>query len=57
MPTDEALLAKILAEPATQQIAESLGLDPTEYAKRVLLYVKNPKADVPLTVLTPAQEK
>ena len=57
MPTDEALLAKILAEPATQQIAESLGLDPNEYAKRVLLYVKNPKADVPLTVLTPAQEK
>ena len=30
MPTDEALLAKILAEPATLQIAESLGLEPTE---------------------------
>ena len=57
MPTDEALLAKILAEPATLQIAESLGLEPTEYAKRVLCYVKNTKADVPLTVLTPAQEK
>jgi hypothetical protein len=57
MPTDEALLAKILAEPATTQIAESLGLDPTEYAKRVLFYAKNPKAEVQLTVLSPAQEK
>jgi hypothetical protein len=57
MPTDEALLAKILAEPATKQIADSLGIDPAEYAKRVLFYVKNPKADVQLTVLTPAQEK
>ena len=57
MPTDEALLAKILAEPATLQIAESLGLDPTEYAKRVLFYAKNPKADVQLTVMSPTQEK
>jgi hypothetical protein len=57
MPTDEVLLAKILAEPATLQIAESLGLDPTEYARRVLFYAKNPKADVQLTVLSPAQEK
>ncbi|MBM4280386.1 MAG: hypothetical protein FJ137_06365 [Deltaproteobacteria bacterium] len=57
MPTDEALLAKILAESATTQIANSLGMDPTEYAKRVLHYAKNPKADVQVTVLSPAEEK
>ena len=56
MPTDDQLLAKILAEPATQTIAESLGLPPEEYAKRVLFYLKNPKAQPQLSVMTPEQE-
>jgi hypothetical protein len=57
MATDEALLAKILAEKATHQIAEALGLPPEEYAKRVLFFVRNPKAEPQLNVLTPQQER
>jgi hypothetical protein len=57
MPTDDALLARILAEPATTKIAESLGLEPVDYAKRVLFYAKNPHADVQVTVMSPAEER
>ncbi len=56
-PSDEALLARILAEEATGQIADSLGLPPEEYAARVLHYMKNPTADPIVTVMTPEQEK
>lgn len=57
MPSDQDLMAKILAEPATSKIADSLGISIEEYAARVLFYIKNPKADPQLNVLTPEQEK
>lgn len=57
MPTDEELIARILEDKETHVIAESLGLDAGEYAARVLFYLKNPKADPQLTLLTPEQEK
>jgi hypothetical protein len=57
MATDEALIAKILAEPATQKIADSLGIAVEDYAKRVLFFIRNPKAELELNVMTPQQEK
>jgi hypothetical protein len=57
MPSDEVLLARILAEPATAKIAAALGQAPEDYARRVLFYLKNPRAEVQVTVLSPAEEK
>lgn len=55
--SDEDVLRKILAEDATHKIADSLGMEPEEYAKRVLFYIRNPKAQPQLNVLSPAAEK
>lgn len=57
MPTDEELIARILEDEATTTIAETLGLAPVDYAARVLFYLRNPKADPQLAIMTPAQEK
>jgi hypothetical protein len=57
MRSDADLMAKILAEPATEKIASSLGLSVDEYAQRVLFFLKNPKAEPQLTVMTPQEEK
>ena len=56
-PTDEELIARILEVPETTKIAESLGLEPEDYAARVLFYHRNPKADPQLEVMDAMQEK
>lgn len=55
--TDEQLLARILEDPETEEIASTLGLDAADYAARVLFYLKNPGADPQLDIMTPADEK
>jgi hypothetical protein len=57
LPPDGELLARILQDPETGQIAESLGLEPVDYAARVLHYLKNPNAQPQMQVMTPEQER
>lgn len=40
--SDDELMGKILAQSETREIADSLGLEATEYAQRVLHYLRNP---------------
>jgi hypothetical protein len=55
--TDDELLARILEEPDILRLADTLGLEPEDYAKRVLFYMRNPNAEPQLTVLTPEAAK
>jgi hypothetical protein len=55
--TDEELLARILEDQETAQIAAALGLEPADYAARVLYYIRNPNADPQLEVMEPGAAK
>jgi hypothetical protein len=55
--TDEELLARILEDKETTQIATALGLEPGDYAARVLHYIRNPNADPQLQVMDPGAAK
>ena len=55
--TDEQLIARILEDAETATIAEALGLEPADYAARVLHYIRNPNADPQLDVMDAAAEK
>lgn len=50
--SDEALLARILAQPETRAIAESLGMRPEDYAARVLHYARHPQAEPQLEMMS-----
>lgn len=56
-PTDEELIARILEQPETSQIAESLGLSAEDYAARVLFYAKNPEAQPQIETMDPLEEQ
>jgi len=55
--TDDQLIARILEDAETATIAESLGLEPAEYAKRVMHYIRNPNADPQLQFMDAEAEK
>jgi hypothetical protein len=55
--TDEELLARILEDAETAQIASTLGLEPADYAARVLHYIRNPNAQPQLDVMDPGAAK
>ena len=55
--SDADLIARILEDAETITIAEALGLEPAEYAARVLHYIRNPNADPQLTLMDAAAEK
>lgn len=55
--TDEEVMARILEDAETGQIAEALGLDPVDYAARVLHYIRNPNAEPQLEILDAVGEK
>ena len=57
MRSDEDLIARILEDEETTKIADALGIDPADYAARVLFYVKNPQAEPQLDIMTPEQER
>lgn len=40
--SDQEILAKVVAQPESEQIAESLGINVEDYAKRVLFYLRHP---------------
>lgn len=50
--TREEILAKILSQPETQEIASSLGMDVADYAERVLHYVMHPDAEPQVELLS-----
>ena len=52
--SDADLIARILEDAETTKIAAALGLEPEDYAKRVLFYLRNPKADPQLQFMSPA---
>lgn len=54
---DEDLMARILQDAETTTIAESLGIEPADYAARVLHYIRNPNADPQLTLMDAAAER
>lgn len=55
MPMSDAdLIARILEDKETYKIADALGIDAEDYAKRVLFYLRNPKADPQLQFMSPA---
>lgn len=55
--TDEQLIARILEDAETAIIAEALGLEPADYAARVLHYIRNPNADPQLEIMDAQAEK
>ncbi len=55
--TDAQLIERILEDKETHQIAEALGLEPQDYAARVLHYIRNPKAEPQLQFMDAQQEK
>ena len=55
--SDDDLIARILEDEETSKIADALGIDPADYAARVLHYVKNPTAQAQLSVMSPEQER
>lgn len=55
--SDEALLAHILAQPETQQIAASLGMRAQDYAARVLYYARHPQAEPQLEMMSEEEAK
>jgi hypothetical protein len=55
--TDDQIIARILEDAETTIIAEALGLEPADYAARVLHYIRNPNADPQLDVMDAAAEK
>lgn len=50
--SDDEVLGKILAQEETRAIADSLGLEPTEYAQRVLHYLRNPDKAPDIQLMT-----
>ncbi len=52
--SDADLIARILEDKETFKIADALGLDAEDYAKRVLFYLRNPKADPQLQFMSEA---
>lgn len=50
--SDQEILAKVIAQPESEQIAESLGMNVEDYAKRVLFYVRNPKQQPVVEVMS-----
>ena len=55
--TDEELISRILEDKETTQIASALGLEPVDYAARVLHYIRNPNAEPQLEVMEPGAAK
>lgn len=55
--SDADLIARILQDVETSTIAEALGLEPEEYAARVMHYIRNPNADPQLAIMDAAAEK
>ena len=43
--SDDDLLARILQDAETTTIADALGLEPADYAARVMHYIRNPNAE------------
>ncbi len=54
---DEDLMARILQDAETTTIADSLGIEPADYAARVMHYIRNPNADPQLTLMDAAAER
>lgn len=50
--SDRQILAKVIAQPESAQIAESLGMELEDYAQRVLFYVRNPKQQPMIEVMS-----
>ena len=50
--SDDQILAKVLAQPESAHIAESLGMELEDYAQRVLFYVRNPKQQPMIEVMS-----
>ncbi|OGQ10609.1 MAG: hypothetical protein A2138_00530 [Deltaproteobacteria bacterium RBG_16_71_12] len=50
--SDEQILAKVIAQPESAQLAESLGMELEDYAQRVLFYVRNPKQQPMIEVMS-----
>lgn len=48
----EAIRAKVLADPNTAIIAESLGIDVEEYAEQVVHFVMNPNQEPVIAVMS-----
>lgn len=50
--SDEQILARVMGQPETSQIAATLGLAVEDYAKMVLHYVRNPEAEPQVEVVS-----
>jgi hypothetical protein len=53
----EEMLKKVLDDPATRDIADSLGVDIQEYAEQVVFFMANPQAEPKLQLMDPAVER